>query len=550
MLVDSKYTYKFTSNDLTKTKYKEIVELSKKIRSLKNLISEKTSMDLLCYLNMSKEQYSTHMLNLFKKKCDEISSHFYRAVTNDVYTHYQTKFDAIINKITFRLSTFNGHTAYKRKTGNKKVGDVKSYNITEKSTDLTKTLTYLARYGNANIIKNLNDKILTETKESKILFFKKILLHINKFTYERLMKLADAKRSRVIIKYNKPIEYKSNTFRGRTRLKDIISHNKNEKSIISTFINLSWLKGHGTMFIPVKYSKDHYGEINRFHKSSNDYEYTVTFTRKGKVTINICADGQRDLPVNKENLNSIIGIDINQKYNLFALSDGKTFDYDRDLFSSLCQELNYLDVLKSQNNEFVSGKKRDRKINAIRNVLKHSMEEIIVDVCKYLKENGYDHAVFENLTGFNNKTFATSNEINYNRIVRELHLSSLKDTFKRIGVKYGISVSLVHSEYTSKMCSVCGCIHDDNRKDQESFQCVNCNHTENADLNAAKNIKNRVALTVLKNLLNQDEVFKTFTPKPMKRFGLKNALITSFPDNQDDLRGHLGMNSNQHLYNV
>jgi IS605 OrfB family transposase len=548
--VDSKYTYKFTSNDLTKTKLEEIIKMSDKIRSLKNLISLETSKDLLCYLDMSKDKYSSYMLNVFKKECDEVSSHFYRATTNDVYTHYQTKFDTINDKITFRLSVLKGHTTYKRKTGIKKAGDIKSYNIEQKSTDLTKTLTYLARYGNINIVEYLTNQLIKDLEPSKRIFYDKILNYLSKYTYERLMKLATSKRTRVINKYNKPIVYKSTSFRGRTRLKDIISYNKNEKSIISTFINLSWLKDHGTMFIPVKYSKEHYGEIERFHKTNPDYEYNVSFTRKGKVTINICVDGERELPINKEILNNIIGIDVNQKHNLFTLSDGKTFDYNRVLFSSLCKELNKTDILKSQNNEYLLGKKRDRKISSTRNVIKHSMEEIIVETCKYLKENGYDHVVFENLTGFNTKTNATSNEINYNRIVRELHLSSLKDTFKRISAKYGISVSLVHSEYTSKMCSLCGCIHNDNRKEQESFCCVNCGHTDNADLNAAKNIKNRVMSTVLTNLLKQDAYLKTFTPKPLKRFNVKQSLINAFPDNQDDRRGHLDMNINQPLYNV
>ncbi len=506
--------------------------MSEKILSLKNSISVKTSEDLSCYLNMDKYEFQKHMLEKFKKDCDEIMSHFYIAALHDVFTHYQTKFDAIIEKITFRLYVYKGCKRYKRQTLTKKVGDVKSHDVASKSTDLTKTLTYLARYGNINIVEYLTKKLTEDISESKIKFFNDVLNHINKFTLERLLNLAVSKRNRIIIKYNKPIEYKSKTFRGRTRLKDIISYNKNEKSIISTFISLSWLKDHGTLFIPVKYSKDHYGDIERFHKSSPDYEYTVTFTRKGKVTINICVAGERELPVFKENnIDNIIGIDINQKHNLFTLSDGKMFDYDRNLFDSLCKQLYMIDGFK-QNKDYILGRKYDRKLTAIRNVLKHSMEEIIVAVCKYLKENNYNHVVLENLTGFNTKTRATSNDINYNRIVRELKLCSLKDTFKRISAKYGISVSLVHSEYTSKMCSLCGCIHDDNRKEQESFMCVSCSHTENADINAAKNIKNRVVLTVLRHLLNQDADLKIYTPKPMKRVKLKESLMKAFPDSQ------------------
>lgn len=44
---------------------------------------------------------------------------------------------------------------------------------------------------------------------------------------------------------------------------------------------------------------------------------------------------------------------------------------------------------------------------------------------------------------------------------------------------------------TSRECPVCGHIHADNRKTQAVFLCVACGHTENADLVASKNIRER-----------------------------------------------------------
>ena len=37
-------------------------------------------------------------------------------------------------------------------------------------------------------------------------------------------------------------------------------------------------------------------------------------------------------------------------------------------------------------------------------------------------------------------------------------------------------------------CHVCGCIDKMNRQTQANFECQNCGHSENADVNAAKNI--------------------------------------------------------------
>lgn len=55
----------------------------------------------------------------------------------------------------------------------------------------------------------------------------------------------------------------------------------------------------------------------------------------------------------------------------------------------------------------------------------------------------------------------------------------------------GINVIKVNPKYTSKRCSKCGCIHEDNRdckNNQAKFECKICGYKENADINASKNI--------------------------------------------------------------
>ena len=46
----------------------------------------------------------------------------------------------------------------------------------------------------------------------------------------------------------------------------------------------------------------------------------------------------------------------------------------------------------------------------------------------------------------------------------------------------------INPAYTSQRCNECGYISSKNRKTQEIFLCVECNHSDNADINAAKNI--------------------------------------------------------------
>jgi putative transposase len=44
---------------------------------------------------------------------------------------------------------------------------------------------------------------------------------------------------------------------------------------------------------------------------------------------------------------------------------------------------------------------------------------------------------------------------------------------------------------SSQECAACGHTHPDNRQTQDKFVCLECGHTENADLNAAKVLRNR-----------------------------------------------------------
>ncbi len=59
--------------------------------------------------------------------------------------------------------------------------------------------------------------------------------------------------------------------------------------------------------------------------------------------------------------------------------------------------------------------------------------------------------------------------------------------------RFGIPVILVDPKNTSRECSACGHIDKRNRKSQSEFVCCKCNHNENADVNAAKNLVVRAA---------------------------------------------------------
>ena len=172
-------------------------------------------------------------------------------------------------------------------------------------------------------------------------------------------------------------------------------------------------------------------------------------------------------------------------------------------------------------------KRKQQKLDTLKNKINKYEENLIASVCKHLAEDGYHHVVMENLdNSFGKCLVKDENDINYNCRVKFLGLSSIKNKFEHIGRKYDVAVSLVHSAYTSKQCPVCGCIDDDNRKCQEVFKCVECGHEANVDLNAAINIRNRVDITVLCDKLLKQVDNGSFRPKLLKRAKVKEVLLS------------------------
>jgi predicted RNA-binding Zn-ribbon protein involved in translation (DUF1610 family) len=142
---------------------------------------------------------------------------------------------------------------------------------------------------------------------------------------------------------------------------------------------------------------------------------------------------------------------------------------------------------------------------------------------------GENHAVFEDLdNGFGKSFIKTADDLNFNRLIKEMHLSSIKDEFEHIARKYNIAVSTVHAEYTSIQCSKCGYIDDENRKNQEEFVCLECGHTDNADNNASCNIKMRVSEAVPRDMLLKASKLGngSYSPKSLHRHKVKEMLLS------------------------
>lgn len=532
MIINSKYAKVFNSDMLTRSKYDELCAVAVNLRDFKNEVSQLINDNLLYYIEFSKLDFIKEMRKTFP---DRISSCFDAQLYTKIFTNYQNKFEAILRKIQFQKITFKGFELYKRSSKDHKKGDLKNILFDRKQTDLTICLSYLARYGKESTLEYLQRKIneLDSSSEKKEIkqkqFYQNIIDKCNKFGLDRLLKLALSRRNRTIKHYSEhPIEYKSLTFSGRSQKKTLVSFNSNFNSEIKAFFNLAGFST-DNFYIPVKYAKDYHGKMKSYWKKNHHYEYTVTFDEYRKqVSIVYVKDGERYIPDARD---EIIGIDVNSKHNLLSLSNGETYDFDRKLLEDFCELSLKVDELKSKNKNYEIGKRKQRKLDTLKNKINKYEENLIAQVCKHLAEDGYHHVVMENLDNSFGKCFVSDeNDVNYNRRVKFLGLSSIKDKFEHIGRNYDVAVSLVHSCYTSKQCPICGCIDDDNRKTQEAFKCVQCGHEANADFNAALNIKNRVGITVLCDKLLKQSDNGTYLPRLFKRGKVKEVLL-SFRNN-------------------
>lgn len=517
---DDIYAKLFVSNNLTRQKYWELFAVAETIREHKNEISQYVCEHVFDYLDMTtltfvKEMRSTH---------NTIPSSFDYQCYTDVIKTYHNKFEAIKKKLTFEHVRYIRCEVYKRNTKKAKKGEYKKTKNKRKQTPLTVCLTYLARYGNTDTVEYIKNRLPNETPE-KQKFYESILTEIEKFGFDRLFRLALSKREQAFARYaSKPIEFKSLTFRGRSRKQKILAYNKTYGSVINAFVSLSGFE-RKSFDIPVKFAKDYHGNIHDYEKDSADYEYTIKFNeRRKQVTVILAKKDDRYYPDAGDN---IVGIDVNVKHNMFTLSDGTTYDYDRQLLKDYAAAVKHADELKAANKDYKVGKRRQWKIGAIAHKIVESEKQRIAVMCATEQTKGTNHFAMEDLDGKFGKSYIKdkcNDDLNFNRIVKVLHIASLKDEVEHIARKYDIAVSTVHASYTSKMCPVCGCIEDENRPTQEEFSCIECGHEDNADVNAAINIRNRVAVTVLRDRLLKQLDNGAFEPRKLKSEKVKEVL--------------------------
>lgn len=446
------------------------------------------------------------------------------------------------------------------------------------------TLSYLTKFYSTDLTKFLFDKLFTEGLEPHQLKAFKLLI----FDEKKVEKIVTMRRQR-IFKKCKCVEFKSLTFTNSGPISayndqfivkysnEILVLNKYKRQtriqrglkgkdlkVLKTNALIKIRLGSKKYNLPIRLSdKYHTDELLKTIAQSfagngavHQFTNTIQIDEFKKEIIIKFAVRVKKLS-QPDSMNKILGVDINVKNNFFYCSNGKRFIARKKLIQRIVDTDKKLkeaknskfkkEELEIKNDNNLSRKEKAEKLNELKkkrvfnkkeryialrnNRRKKALQDYMTSqLCKYAKSKGYDQIVIEDLQFVLSKNYVVNKtfEVNYNDLFSILHLRELKQTIPRIAnrPKYFLSVSITPASYTSQTCNVCGYIDKNNRPNQHTFKCKNCGHTDNADFNAAKNIRDRIVNPTLRTLLHDKQKGKqyTFEPKKIKYKQIKSML--------------------------
>ena len=542
----------FYSKSLNKNKYDSLVAYAEVAKDVRNFASEYIYNDENIKLNI--------LLNLYKENDLKIELKEYRKCfkgilnSNEQFNISATTFQNCCKEVYIRYQVYLQNELTKR---------LDNYSV------IRKYLSFLIKYyrGNLNDLINLINQEKTQTflnKETnkeeftdKAIFYQnleKFLFKKDKYSSEKILKMVENLRMR-LIKSTTLINFKSLTFQDINVLSISPKKNKTgniidllEKDSNKAIINLN-LAGYQSIIIPTKFNKKYHGDINSYNGKPykmNNYgtfgkrvTYTIKFLKNRKVKIILFQETEKLHYAYDENKNNILGVDVNTSSNLFSLSSDIQIEYDEKIINQaakLNKTISYKQTNKSVSEKNIDdvnkvySKKIQRRIDKMVRRSEYYQNKKSHELIEYMKENNFNYLVMEDLDIKSNKTKTKKNsnniKINYNNVAKTLRINNLKNVLERLCKKENFNFAKVNPAYTSQVCPICGNI-DKKSRNHRMFLCTKCHHTDDADINAAKNIKNRIENPMLKlNLIrfdNENQIhigskhkYKTFYQKVYK----------------------------------
>ena len=243
------------------------------------------------------------------------------------------------------------------------------------------------------------------------------------------------------------------------------------------------------LIIPIKFSNYH-KKVLEGNKLANTF--TLRLNKYNRIEIIGCYEIEVD-KADKKEIKDIVGIDIGLK-KLITCSDGEIVEQNEKILKKLDRVVSkqanrqrleeHLKIKLDDENYKLSDNRYLKSQTKLSTFVKTDNRYRIK---QFLKGRENDLIVMEDLEIGYSKTH--NKQTNY--LLKRLRIQNIKTDLLRYCDYYGINIAKINPAFTSQQCPVCGSVSKENRKTQETFCCVNCGHTNNADLNASINIKNR-----------------------------------------------------------
>lgn len=198
-----------------------------------------------------------------------------------------------------------------------------------------------------------------------------------------------------------------------------------------------------------------------------------------------------------------VGIDVGV-VQFASFSNGEQYppasDYQRDFdkLATLQRALSRMDgPIRGQrkaSKNWLKQKQRIQKLHRhIANKRRYYTETITKDVSSRFQTVAIEDLKIKNMTRSAKGDSASpgknvAQKSGLNRAILQGGLGMFRTRLEaKVAARKG-EVMAVNPRYTSQTCNACGHVAKANRIDQATFKCVACGHTDNADINAAKNI--------------------------------------------------------------
>ena len=259
---------------------------------------------------------------------------------------------------------------------------------------------------------------------------------------------------------------------------------------IVQFNRYCWVKGN-----QVKLPND-IGVV-KFRKSQNivgEIKNVTISKHVGKWYVSFGAENTVEAPVHPSK--SAIGIDLGIK-KLITTSSGQVFDPINSFKANQVKLARLQRKLRKKNKFSQNWKKLNLKINTLHHHIANIRHDYLHKVTTTLSKN---HAmiVVEDLKVANMSKSAKGSiekkgknvkaKSGLNKSILDQGWSMLVNMLVYKQQWRGGLLVKVDPKYTSQTCSSCGHVAKENRLTQANFSCVECGFSENADINASRNI--------------------------------------------------------------